>query len=150
MAAWAAMAPTAEGKTSIRPHWRDWVRAVLVLEAMESPWYNSDHPRRSRGLLVFTVWTPNRKVPHGQALRDLRQRAAIRTPRQSRQEPGQPEVHAQPADGPRDGGRQEHARACLHALPADLRGVGWFCFKPLTLALSPTGRGELAQAHLPD
>src|SRR4029077_8187579 len=124
MAAWAAMAPTAYGKTSIRPHWRAWMSAVVVLEAMESPWYNSDHPRRSRGLLVLVVQTPNRKVPHGQALRDLRQGAAIRTPRKSRQEPGQPEVHAQPADGPRDGGGQEHARARVHAVPADLRGLG--------------------------
>src|SRR6266851_9747280 len=78
------------------------------------------------GLFVSVVWTPNRKVPHGQALRDLRQGAAIRTPRQSRQEPGEPEVHAQPADGSRDGGRKEHARPRLHALPADLRGVGFF------------------------
>src|SRR6202049_4993031 len=35
------MAPTAEGNTSIRPHWRAWTRAVVVLEAMGSPWYNS-------------------------------------------------------------------------------------------------------------
>src|ERR1700694_5735597 len=115
------MAPTAAEKTSILPHWRDWGRAVVVLEAMESPWYNSDHPRRSPGLSRLVVWTPNQKVPHGQALRDLRQRAAIRTPRKSRQEPGQPEVHAQPADGSCDGGRQEHASPRLHAVPADLR-----------------------------
>src|SRR5258708_39182744 len=121
MAAWAAMAPTAEGKTSIRPHWRDWVRAVVVLEAMESPWYNSDHPRMSRGCSRLLVWTPNRKVPHGQALRDLRKRAAIRTPRQSRQEPGQPEVHAHPSDGPRDRGRDERAGPRLHAMLAHLR-----------------------------
>src|SRR5450759_2636003 len=70
---------------------------------------------------VFFVCTPNRKVPHGQTLRDLRQRAAIRTPRQSRQEPGQPEVPAQPPDGPGDRGRQERAGADLHALPAYLR-----------------------------
>src|SRR4029077_4171514 len=34
---------------------------------------------------------PPQKVTHGQAMRDLRQGAAVRTPRQSRQEPGQPE-----------------------------------------------------------
>src|SRR5258708_6560553 len=133
MAAWAAMAPTAEGKTSIRPHWRDWGRAVLVLEAMESPWYNSDHPRRSCGSFSSSFsGLPNRKVPHGQALRHLRQRAAIRTPRQSRQEPGQPEVHAQPADGARDGGWKEHACPRLHAVFEDLRRV------VLWSALSPT------------
>src|SRR3981081_3398957 len=35
------MAATAEGNTSTRPHCRAWPRAVRVLEAMESPWYNS-------------------------------------------------------------------------------------------------------------
>src|SRR5450759_4468279 len=114
------MAPTAEGNTSIRPHWRAWTRAVVVLEAMGSPWYNSALPTREMTRESFSS-TPNRKVPHGQALRDLRQGAAIRTPRQSRQEPGQPEVLAQPADGPRDGGWTARARANLHALPAHLR-----------------------------
>src|ERR1700694_5485902 len=126
------MAPTAAEKTSILPHWRDWGRAVVVLEAMESPWYNSDHPRRSPGLSRLVVWTPNQKVPHGQALRDLRQRAAIRTSRKSRQEPGQPEVHAQPPDGPRDGGGQACAGADLHALLANLRHLAQV--QPLHLA----------------
>src|SRR5258708_6374950 len=124
MAAWAAMAPTAEGKTSIRPHWRGWGGGVLVLEAMESPWDNLDHPRRSGGAFSSSLsGLPHRKGPHGQALRDLRQRTAIRTPRQSRQEPGQPEVHAQPADGARDGGWKEHACPRLHAVFEDLRRV---------------------------
>src|SRR4029077_15023674 len=66
---------------------------------------------------------PNRKVAHGQAMRDMRQRAAVRTPRQSRQEPGQPEVHAQPADGPCDGGGTVGSGARLHAMPSHLLGV---------------------------
>src|ERR1700686_5098483 len=119
------MAATAEGKTSIRPHCRAWTSGVLVFEAMKRPWYNSVRsPANSAARACCSAVIPNRKVPHGQALRDLRQGAAIRTPRQSRQEPGQPEVLAQPADGPRDGGRARHARASLHSLPAHLyRGL---------------------------
>src|SRR6267142_1658554 len=113
------MAPTAEGNTSIRPHWRAWTRVVVVFEAMGKPMVQFGSAR-SQGASSFSSPTPNRKVPHGQALRDLRQRAAIRTSRQSRQEPGQPEVHAQPADGSRDGGGTHDAGARVHALPAHL------------------------------
>src|SRR5207248_255360 len=71
------------------------------------------------------VARPNssRKVTHGQAMRDLRQDAAVRTPRQPRQEPGQPEVPAQPADGPRDRVWEDLSRAGLHALPEDVLGL---------------------------
>src|SRR5665213_1866544 len=119
------MAATAEGNTSTRPHCRAWPSAVGVFEPMESPWYNSvalsgtATPAR-----ISSSVNSNRKVAHGQALRDLRQRAAIRTPRQSRQEPGQPEVPAQPPDGPRDGGRPPCAGADVHPLSSHLLGLG--------------------------
>src|SRR5258708_5739395 len=148
MAAWAAMAPTAEGKTSIRPHWRDWVRAVLGLEGLENPLYHSAHPPPSGGAFSSSLsGLPNRKVPHGQALRDLRQRAAIRTPRQSRQEPGQPEVHAQPTDGARDGGWKEHACPRLHAVFEDLRRVVSL-LDPLPDPLPCGERGRSQAVHL--
>src|ERR1700694_5665656 len=123
------MAPTADGKTSIRPHWRDWTRGGVVLEAIGTPMvqFGSVTPRNDAG---FRSDSPTSEMPHGQALRDLRQRAAIRTPRQPRQEPGQPEVHAQPPDGPGDSGGEARARAHLHPLPADL------------LRLGPTRRGR--------
>src|SRR5579864_2113570 len=122
MAAWPAIAATADGKTSIRPHRRDWTRVVVVLVVLEATgrpmvqFTSADSPSRRHPLSSDS----NRKVPHGQALRDLRQGAAIRTPRQSRQEPGQPEVHAQPADGRRDGIRPDEAGAGVHPLPEDL------------------------------
>src|SRR5438094_8133877 len=106
MAAWPAMAATAEGNTSMRPHCRDWISAGVVFEAMRSPWYNS-RPRASDPALLRASPNPRRKVTHGQTLRDLRQDAAVRTSRQPRQEPGQPEVHAQPPDGPCHSGRQD-------------------------------------------
>src|SRR5450759_745847 len=116
------MAATADGKTSTLPHWRASPSAVGVFEVMECPWYNSVSGIVRSG--PFTSVNPNRKVPHGQALRDLRQRAAIRTPRESREESRQPPVHAEPADGARDGGRPAGSGAHLHALPSLLLGVG--------------------------
>src|SRR5213083_1041138 len=122
MAAWPAMAATAEGNTSMRPHCRDWISAGVVFEAMRSPWYNS-RPRASDPALLRASPNPRRKVTHGQTLRDLRQDAAVRTSRQPRQEPGQPEVSAQPPDGPCDGEGPDVPRARLHALPEDVLGL---------------------------
>src|SRR5690348_14399467 len=123
------MAATAEGKTSMRPHWRDWMRAVVDLPAVGEA---------IRGLMVqFTSAlqpprgfgrssdpsTPSRKVTHGQTVRDLRQDAAVRTSRQPREEPGQPEVSAQPADGPRDRVGEDVSGQGLHAVLEDVLGV---------------------------
>src|SRR5437867_11442681 len=116
------MAATAEGKTSIRPHCRDWMSAVVVFEAIR--WlmvqFGSARKRLFAGACLFDS---SRKVTHGQAVRDLRQDAAVRTSRQPRQEPGQPEVSAQPPDGPRDGEGPDFSRARLHALPEDVLGL---------------------------
>src|SRR6266568_417813 len=119
MAAWPAIAATAEGNTSMRPHWRDWMSAVVVFEAMRNPMVQFNSARK-RSLAVARLSTPGGRCSNGQTVRDLRQNAPIRTSRQSRQEPGQPEVSAQPPDGPRDGGAQDLPRARLHPLPPDL------------------------------
>src|SRR5207247_3339180 len=115
------MAATAEGKTSIRPHCRDWIRAVVLLEAIRGLMVQFGSARKRRNVVA----RPNssRKVTHGQAMRDLRQDAAVRTPRQPRQEPGEPEVPAQPADGARDRVWKDLPRAGLHALPEDVLGL---------------------------
>src|SRR5438477_13197647 len=122
--AWGpAMAATASGKTSMRSHCRDWITAAVVFEAMISPWYNP-RPRATDPALLRPSPTPTRKVTHGQTLRDLRQDAAVRTSRQPRQEPGQPEVHAQPPDGPCHSGRQDSSCPRLHPLPQDVLRLG--------------------------
>src|SRR5690242_14280782 len=121
------MAATADGKTSMRPHWRDWMSAELevgvVLEAIRRPMVQFTSARKlplpDRALAVNS----SRKVPHGQAVRNLRQDAAVRTSRQSRQEPGQPEVPAQPADGPRDRQGPHLSGARLHTLLEDVLGL---------------------------
>src|SRR5438067_4578177 len=89
-----------------RAHGTIHVRAEALFERWPAPGFHS-----------------SRKVTHGQTVRDLRQDAAVRTSRQPRQEPGQPEVSAQPPDGPRDGGRQALPRTRLHPLPEDLHGL---------------------------
>src|SRR2546427_6007698 len=132
MAAWPAMAATAEGKTSMRPHCRDWISAVVVLEAMRKLMvqFGSARKRSSAESRLF----PRRKVNHGQTVRDLRQDAAVRTSRQPREEPGQPEVPAKPPDGPGRDRRQNGARPRMHAVPQDL------------LRLAPIEAVDLAQA----
>src|SRR2546429_9353701 len=121
MAAWPAMAATADGKTSMRPHCRDWISAVVVLEAMRKLMVQFGSARK-RSCVDARLFS-RRKVNHGQTVRDLRQDAAVRTSRQPREEPGQPEVPAEPPDGPRGHRRQDGARPRLHALPQDLLGL---------------------------
>src|SRR5690348_14988114 len=123
MAAWPAMAATAEGKTSMRPHCLDWMSAVelVVLEAIRSLMVQFGSASSTRS--VPGGLTPSRKVPRGQTVRNLWQDAAVRTSRQSRQEPGEPEVRAQPADGPRDGRRTHVSGQGVHPLPEDVLGL---------------------------
>src|SRR5229473_2070790 len=116
------MAATADGNTSMRPHCRDWMSAVgVVLEAIERLMVQFGSARQ-RSFLVARL-NSRRKVLHGQAMRDLRQDAAVRTSRQSRQEPGQPEVRTQPPDGPRDREGADVPGQGVHALPEDLLGL---------------------------
>jgi hypothetical protein len=79
--------------------------------------------RQPPGRLVGALFELKRKDFHGQAMRNLRQDAAVRAPRQSRQEPGEPEVSAQPADGPRDGEGPHFSGSRLHAMLEDLLGL---------------------------
>src|SRR6266849_1419926 len=79
------------------------------------------------------IFTPGGAYSSGKAVRDLRQDAAIRTSRQSRQEPGQPEVPTQPADGPRDGGRAHLPGEGVHPLLAHVLG-GLAKLQPVYLA----------------
>src|SRR5207302_9435885 len=116
------MAATADGKTSMRPHCRDWISAVVVLEAMRKLMVQFGSARK-RSCVDARLFS-RRKVNHGQTVRDLRQNAAVRTSRQPREEPGQPEVPAQPPDGPRDGRGQDLPRARLHPVPSYLFGLG--------------------------
>src|SRR5579864_6899331 len=117
------MAATAEGNTSMRPHCLDWMSAVdvVVLEAIRRLMVQFGSASSTRS--VPGVLTPSRKVPRGQIVRDLWQEAAVWTSRQSRQEPGEPEVRAQPADGTRDGRRAHIPGQGVHPLPQDVRGL---------------------------
>src|SRR6267378_468874 len=136
MAAWPAMAATADGNTSMRPHCRDWISAVVVLEAMRKLMVQFGSARKRSGVDARSLFEllPTRKVNHGQTVRDLRQDAAVRTSRQPREEPGQPEVPAEPPDGPGRDRRQNGARPRMHAVPEDL------------LRLAPIEAVDLAQA----
>src|SRR2546421_3638392 len=121
VAAWPAMAATADGKTSMRPHCRDWISAVVVLEAMRKLMVQFGSARK-RSCVDARLFS-RRKVNHGQTVRDLRQDAAVRTSRQPREEPGQPEVSAQPPDGTGRDRRQDGARPRVHSVPQDPLGL---------------------------
>src|SRR5260370_28628938 len=117
------MAATADGNTSMRPHCRDWMSAVAVVgfEAIGRLMVQFGSARK-RSFLVARL-NSRQKVLHGQAMRDLRQDAAIRTSRQSRQEPGQPQVRTQPPDGAPDREGADVPGQGVHALPEDLFGL---------------------------
>src|SRR5450756_2385554 len=66
------MAATAEGNTSTRPHCRDWPSAVVIFEAMESPWYNSI---ALSGTLGPRAGSPDLSIPIGRWL--MAKRCAI-------------------------------------------------------------------------
>src|SRR5260370_18302128 len=133
MAACPGMEGPADGNTSTGPHGGGVPGGVGVFEAMRGKWYNSVPDGALFAIPPANF--PNRKVRHGQALRDLRQGAAIRTPRQPRQEPGQPEVRAQPADGPRDRRGPLRAGSGVHPLPAHLRRLSDSAYLALAAAV---------------
>src|SRR5205814_10180094 len=78
---------------------------------------------RKRLFAAACALISRQKVLHGQTVRDLRQDAAVRTSREPRQEPGQPEVPAQPPDGAGDRLGKDLSGARVHALPEDLLGL---------------------------
>src|SRR5260370_14562685 len=92
------MAATADGNTSMRPHCRDWMSAVAVVgfEAIGRLMVQFGSARK-RSFLVARL-NSRQNVLHGQAMRDLRQDAAIRTSPHSRHKPEQPQDRPQPPD----------------------------------------------------